>query len=52
MFFVLTTFVISAGYIYIRGEFKHEADVVEEAIAEAYAQGQPHESSLPTVDNL
>jgi len=28
-----------AGYIYIRGEFKHEADVVEEAIAEAYAKG-------------
>jgi NADH-quinone oxidoreductase subunit F len=26
-----------AAYIYIRGEFHHEADVLEEAIAEAYA---------------
>lgn len=29
----------NAGYIYIRGEFWHEANILEEAIAEAYADG-------------
>jgi NADH-quinone oxidoreductase subunit F len=37
---LLAAFAIRAtvGYIYIRGEFKHEADILEAAIQEAYAK--------------
>jgi len=37
---LLAAFAIRAtvGYIYIRGEFKHEADILETAIQEAYAK--------------